>query len=134
MKRIVFLTTLAVCLAVAACSATDVVGPQSSAKAVAKAWAEAIVARDCNRAANLMSPDQRRYIHLNCNPSINHYDFVSARIDDAVDRPQDWSNSPDNERKVTLAGAIVRQSGYVWETLDIYVERLEGKWYVTGSE
>ena len=114
-----------------ACGVTGGIS-QDDPEAVVRAYVDAILADDCEKAESLIAPDRRieksRRIQQECTNDFAY--LVSASIDDVLVRDIDT-----NYKKVTLLGEFIRYVGSAggqrnYDKIDYTIENLEGKWYV----
>ena len=127
MKKTFYFILLATILI--SCLVGGIGGPHSSPESVVRAFAEASVAKDCERVASLVSPDRRdnyRVVHL-CGG------FASARIDHILVR--NGNGAMIGKKMITMVGSF-ELAVVDWDNVvkrDVYLivaEELNGKWYI----
>jgi hypothetical protein len=102
-------------------------GAQSSPESVARAYVDAIAAADCAAAESYLVPEIRDQNQAFCG-DYAFCPFTSAEVESAL-----LGEGPTAAtRAVTLRGTFERESpcGTVY-TLNLGVEEIDGKWYVT---
>jgi hypothetical protein len=115
------------------CSASD---PES----VARAYQNALLAKDCDKAGTYVAPDVRAdtlWTHARfCGPEA-YKEIRSIRVDEAVVRDGVFLLSTVG-KEVTFVGEIVLYSDYLGyeledDTWSVFLEQLDGKWYVRSG-
>ena len=101
--------------------------PQLSPEAVARAFVEAIVGRECEEAESLIPPAWDGGLGDLCVAAQDYYWWVSARVDNIT---AEYEGPVRGYWTVTLTGEFRDREGGTVNTVEMHVEKLWGRWYV----
>ncbi|MEM4204836.1 MAG: hypothetical protein QXS54_12275 [Candidatus Methanomethylicaceae archaeon] len=107
------------------CTFSTCGGPHSNPERVVRAWIEAIVAGDCEKAASYYAPYVRNEVKLACGPDAI-YPILRARIDEMWVEQSPWDP---NVMWVNVYGEIERRDLGTSDYWQFAVIQINGKWY-----